>query len=134
MNRQRIARLMGALACVALLSAPALAGEAVAAKPVKPAKLSKAEWSQLVDLHTRGGTDARVQIVEFTDLECPFCKRASATLDLLVGTYGDEIRHTVLHNPLSFHRNARNLAEASAATSSPSSSTTSRPRRTSRSW
>ena len=41
---------------------------------------------------TRGPADAPVTIVEFEDFQCPFCKRAQATLELVLASYRDKVR------------------------------------------
>lgn len=62
-----------------------------------------------------GNRDALVTLVEFSDLECPFCSRASATVDALREAYGpDELRVVWKHYPLPFHRHAKPLSEAGA--------------------
>jgi protein-disulfide isomerase len=54
----------------------------------------------------RGSADALVTIVEVSDFECPFCKRASPTLKQVESTYPGKVRIVFKHNPLSMHRNA----------------------------
>jgi protein-disulfide isomerase len=60
----------------------------------------------------RGGAQARVTIVEFTDYQCPYCKRAEATLQALAARYGGKIRLVVKNEPLPFHEHAEPAAEA----------------------
>src|SRR5215475_3055468 len=63
----------------------------------------------------RGGSEqAPVTIVEFSDYECPFCKRAEPTVKKVLDTYGDKVRLVYRHYPLEFHATARPAAEASA--------------------
>ncbi len=62
-----------------------------------------------------GNRDALVTLVEFSDLECPFCSRASTTVDALREAYGpDELRVVWKHYPLPFHKHAKPLSEAGA--------------------
>jgi protein-disulfide isomerase len=60
----------------------------------------------------RGGEKATVTIVEFSDYECPFCKRAEPTVQKVLKTYGDKVRFVYRHYPLEFHAKARPAAEA----------------------
>ena len=60
----------------------------------------------------RGGKKAAVTIVEFSDYECPFCKRAEESVEKVLGTYGDQVRFVYRDYPLPFHANARPAAEA----------------------
>lgn len=62
----------------------------------------------------RGSSDAPVVIVEFTDYQCPFCRRyARETLPRLLERYGDPIRYVVRHFPIpSLNPNALPAAEA----------------------
>jgi protein-disulfide isomerase len=63
----------------------------------------------------RGGAEsAPVTIIEFSDYECPYCKRAEETVKKVMATYGDKVRLVYRHYPLEFHANARPAAEASA--------------------
>jgi protein-disulfide isomerase len=58
-----------------------------------------------------GKKDALVTIVEFGDLQCPFCKRAQATLSGLRVKYGDDLRIVWKNEPLAFHVRAVPCAE-----------------------
>lgn len=63
--------------------------------------------------HIKGNLDAPVKIIEFSDLECPFCKRFHSTLQQVVDEYGDDVVWVYRHFPLdSLHSKAR--IEASA--------------------
>ena len=62
--------------------------------------------------HIRGNKNAKLTLVEYSDLECPFCKRFHPTMQELLKTYGDKIRWVYRHFPLSFHANAQKEAEA----------------------
>ncbi len=62
--------------------------------------------------HIRGNKNAKLSLVEYSDLECPFCKRFHPTMQDLMKTYGDKVRWVYRHFPLSFHQNAEKEAEA----------------------
>jgi protein-disulfide isomerase len=53
-----------------------------------------------------GRRDALVTIVEFGDLQCPFCKRAETTLAALRVKYGADLRIVWKNEPLAFHKRA----------------------------
>ena len=59
----------------------------------------------------RGNVDAPVTIVEFSDFQCPFCKRVETTIDKVRDSYGDKVRIVWKHNPLPFHPRAEPAAE-----------------------
>ena len=42
--------------------------------------------------HIRGNPDAKVVIVEYSDFECPFCKRFHDTMNQIMSEYGDDGR------------------------------------------
>lgn len=60
----------------------------------------------------RGSKDAPVQIVMFSDFQCPFCSRVETTMKTIKDTYGDKVAITFRDYPLSFHQNAEKAAEA----------------------
>jgi protein-disulfide isomerase len=60
----------------------------------------------------KGGKNAPVTIIEFSDYECPFCKRAEGVVDQVMTTYGDKVKVVFRDFPLPFHANARPAAEA----------------------
>jgi len=61
---------------------------------------------------TRGLADAPIEMIEFSDFQCPYCLRANPTIARVLSTYGDKIRFTYRHYPLPSHPNARPAAEA----------------------
>lgn len=60
----------------------------------------------------RGSSDAPIEIVEFSDFDCPYCKRATDTLARLLVEYGGQIRFVYKDYPLPSHPNAFKAAEA----------------------
>jgi protein-disulfide isomerase len=61
-----------------------------------------------------GGAKAPVTIIEFSDYQCPFCKRAESAVDQVMKTYGDKIRLVFRDYPLPMHPAARPAAEAAS--------------------
>jgi protein-disulfide isomerase len=72
----------------------------------------KTIWKVPVDKTdpVRGPADALVTIVEFSDFQCPFCKRAEGTIKQILSTYGKEVRIVWKNNPLPFHPRAKPAA------------------------
>src|SRR3989344_304131 len=65
--------------------------------------------------HIRGSLSAQVKIIEFSDLECPFCKRFHPSMQLLMDAYGKDgqVVWIYRHFPLdSIHSKARKEAQA----------------------
>ncbi len=60
----------------------------------------------------RGPKDAPVTIVEFSDFQCPFCKKAYTMVEDLVKQYPDKVRLVYRDYPLQFHPQAFPAAEA----------------------
>jgi len=68
------------------------------------------------DDHILGSRDAPVKLVEFSDFECPFCKRFHPTMKRLMDEYGKDgkVAWVYRHFPLdSLHSKARKEAQAS---------------------
>lgn len=64
--------------------------------------------------HIRGDVNkATVAVIEYSDFECPFCKRVHPTYKQIMRDYGDKVVWVYRHFPLSFHVNAAKEAEAS---------------------
>jgi len=66
--------------------------------------------------HVRGNAHARITVVEYGDFECPSCKVAAPTPDLLLERYPNQIRFIFRHFPLEdAHPHALHAAEAAEA-------------------
>lgn len=73
---------------------------------IQLAKFTGDEWY-------KGGKDAKVTVVEFSDTECPFCKRFHETMNQVIAEYGDKVKWIYKHAPLaSLHSKAQREAEA----------------------
>lgn len=64
------------------------------------------------DDHIRGSATADVTILEYSDLECPFCARVHPTIKQLLSDYDGKVNWVFRHFPLGFHANAQKAAEA----------------------
>lgn len=62
---------------------------------------------------TYGPKDAKVQLVEFSDFECPYCARAASSIRAVKKQLGDRVEVSYRHFPLSFHPAAQPAAEMS---------------------
>jgi protein-disulfide isomerase len=59
-----------------------------------------------------GPADAPVTIVEWSDYQCPFCKRAHPTVQQVLSEYKDKVRFIYLDYPLPFHQMAMPASQA----------------------
>ena len=59
-----------------------------------------------------GPKGAPIEMIEFSDFQCPFCYRVRPTLEKVLSTYGDKIRFVYRNYPLPSHPNAHPAAEA----------------------
>ena len=98
-------------------SPTAVAPTAVAPTPTQPAAPAPSAGDVIpVDTsvdHIRGNLNATVSVIEYSDYECPFCKRHHPTMQQVLDEYGDDVNWVYRHFPLSFHPNAQKAAEAS---------------------
>jgi len=64
------------------------------------------------DSPSQGPANAPIELVEFSDFQCPFCYRAHPTVKQVLNTYGSKVRFVYRNYPLPNHPNARPAAEA----------------------
>jgi protein-disulfide isomerase len=62
---------------------------------------------------SRGPENAPVTIVEFSEFQCPFCRRVLPTIRDVEARYQGRVRLVFRHYPLSRHKDAPRAAEAS---------------------
>jgi protein-disulfide isomerase len=95
----------------AVAAAPAAPAEAPSRGGLDPNK----RYDIAVGAHVRGPADAKVTIVEWSDFQCPFCKRSRPTIEQIEKEYGDQVRVSFRHLPLDFHQKAGAAHAAAAA-------------------
>lgn len=84
---------------------------AASAEP-RPSVYEK-NWRQAVSVgHVIGDPTARIKIVEFADIECPFCKRFNEVARAVQAKHPHDIALVFVHFPISGHRYARTGARA----------------------
>jgi protein-disulfide isomerase len=87
-------------AVAALLVAAPLLWDAV--KPVPPIPAAVAAVYE----------PGKINVVEFADFECPYCRRLHALIKPLLAEYGDAVHLVRAHRPLMQHANAAHAARA----------------------
>lgn len=91
------------------------------ADDAKPTGLAAPEGGKRYDVPVgavghMGPEDAAVVVVEFTDFQCPFCRKAhTEVMSKLREKYGDQVRFEIRHLPLDMHPAAPGAAKASLA-------------------
>ncbi len=71
--------------------------------------------------HIMGNANAKLVIVEYTDLECPFCKQFHPTMEQVMSTYGKDgtVAWVIRNFPLQqLHPNAPQVAQAAECVAS----------------
>lgn len=86
--------------------------EALTADGRGPAGLERITLEDAPGAPSRGSKKAPVTIVEFSDFQCPFCKRGDDTVTQLMQDFPGRVRRVFRHLPLSFHKHAQLAAEA----------------------
>jgi len=65
------------------------------------------------DDHVRGDRNARIALIEYSDLECPFCKKFHPTVQQVIDEYDGQVMWVYRHFPLDqLHTKADKEAEA----------------------
>ncbi len=59
-----------------------------------------------------GTPGAPITLIEFSEFQCPFCKRTRPTIDKILETYKDKVHYVFRDFPLSFHKQAPMAAKA----------------------
>lgn len=80
-----------------------------------PELLDELMWNEIVGAGALVGGTSRgrpVTVVEFMDLECPFCRNSHFAIADARRVFGDSLAHMVVHYPLGFHRFAIPAARA----------------------
>ena len=85
----------------------------VAAAPAAPTAPTNIQITLSDDDYVRGNPNAKITLVEFSDLECPFCARFHPTAQQIVDTYPNDVKWIYKHFPLSsIHPKAQKFSEA----------------------
>jgi protein-disulfide isomerase len=63
----------------------------------------------------KGPAAAKVTIIEFSDFQCPYCRRGYETMEEVLKMYPKDVKVVFKHYPLPFHKEAEPSARASWA-------------------
>ncbi len=94
-----------------------LASQGKSAEDIETALSYVAGWAR-VDLTgspMEGAPTAPVVVVEYSEYQCPFCRRAQETMKQIHEKYGDQVSFVFKHYPLAKHKQAKPAAIASIA-------------------
>ncbi len=80
----------------------------VTSAPVETEQTTKIDLTTL--RHTIGKGD--FTLIEYTDLECPFCKKFHPTVEAVMKDYDGRMRYSMKHFPLNIHPKAQKEALA----------------------
>lgn len=87
-------------------------GGAGAVEAPPPAQQAAKKPELTSDDRIRGNKNAKVALIEYSDMECPFCKRFHPTMQQVMAEYKDQVKWVYRDYPLNFHQNAQKEAEA----------------------
>lgn len=88
---------------------------AAPSSPTVPVKASSLNLAEVTDKdHVRGNKNADLTWIEYSDLQCPFCKKIHPDMLKMLSEYDGKVRLAYRHFPLSsIHPRAQKSAEAS---------------------
>lgn len=95
------------LASYGLVAALTVVSAIAAGRARKPFSVAAPAFRQ------RGPADAKIQIVEFSDFQCPACRAAEEPIRQIFAVYGGKIHFIFKHFPLRMHPWAKTAAAAS---------------------
>jgi protein-disulfide isomerase len=107
----RLFPLTAVLVLASLLALTGCRAHTSARAPSSPASFSGADASG----HALGPAGAPVMIEAYQEFQCPYCRRAAATMSGVLAQYPGEVRYVFRHFPLEFHDQARPTAKAAIA-------------------
>jgi protein-disulfide isomerase len=87
-------------------------------EPAPGASLGDSKWLENAfagAAPSRGGEQARITIVEFSDFNCRYCAGMAGVLDRVWDSYGDKVRIIFKHNPFPGHPLSLEAHKASVA-------------------
>lgn len=89
------------VACALLVTALVVRREFEGPAPESPVVRSIGDWERLLDGgHRIGPADAELQLVEFSDFQCPYCRRSAFALDSLLRRFDGRLAIIYRHFPL----------------------------------
>jgi len=103
---------------LAVASAPTAPSAGV--RKAAPARGNRPDPNRQYSVSTAGSPASipgkgKIDVVEFSDFQCPFCKRVDPTLRRIRDEYGDDVRIVFKHMPLSIHPQAKGAHAAAEA-------------------
>ena len=101
--RDPLSRRFASYALVAVLSVLSVLAAGRTRKPFS---------TQAPDFREKGPASAKIQIVEFSDFQCPACRYAEPPVRQIFTVYGDKVHFTFKHFPLRMHEWAKPAAAA----------------------
>jgi protein-disulfide isomerase len=112
-------RLEGLITGIAVAAAVAVAAAIVHREFIAPKRtLTKgleyfSAWPELLAAGRRlGDSAAPIKLIEFADLQCPFCRSFNETIRRTRSKYGNRVEMVFIHHPLAIHRVAMPAARA----------------------
>lgn len=76
-------------------------------KPQRPVSIV-----EIGDAPVIGNKDAKVKVVEYSDFQCPYCKKGAEVISDLKKKYGSKVVFAFKNFPLPFHNQAEDAANA----------------------
>ena len=80
-----------------------------------PRRTPRSTRSRPATRPSKGPKNAPLQVIIFSDFQCPFCSRVEPTLTQMEKEYAGKVRFVWKNYPLPFHNNAEPAAEAAMA-------------------